>query len=46
MMVYDKPAVRHREYRKVQDQCKPKDLEGKVLGAPPPDGAFAQWVRS
>jgi NitT/TauT family transport system substrate-binding protein len=21
----------------------PADLEGKVLGAPPPDGAFAQW---
>jgi NitT/TauT family transport system substrate-binding protein len=22
---------------------KPKDLEGKVLGAPAPDGAYAQW---
>ena len=22
---------------------KPKDLEGKVLGAPAADGAFAQW---
>lgn len=23
--------------------AKPKDLEGRVLGAPAPDGAFAQW---
>jgi NitT/TauT family transport system substrate-binding protein len=41
-MVYNKPAfsVVGRKSRGVN---KPKDLEGKVLGAPPPDGAWAQW---
>ncbi|NNU79163.1 ABC transporter substrate-binding protein [Halovulum dunhuangense] len=42
MMVYDKPAfsVVGRVSRGVTE---PKDLEGKVLGAPPPDGAWAQF---
>jgi len=29
--------------RKSQGVSKPKDLEGKILGAPAPDGAYAQW---
>ena len=42
MMVYDKPpfAIVGRKSRGVE---KPKDLEGAVLGAPPPDGAWAQF---
>ena len=42
MMVYDKPpfAVVGRKSRGVEA---PKDLEGRVLGAPPPDGAWAQF---
>ncbi len=42
MMVYDKPpfAVVGRESLGVSA---PSDLEGKVLGAPPPDGAWAQF---
>lgn len=42
MMIYDKPpfAVVGRASQGVS---KPKDLEGKVLGAPPPDGAWAQF---
>lgn len=42
MMVYDKPpfAVVGRKSLGV---AAPKDLEGKVLGAPPPDGAWAQF---
>ena len=42
MMVYDKPpfAVVGRKSLGVSG---PKDLEGKVLGAPPPDGAWAQF---
>lgn len=42
MMVYDKPpfAVVGRKSLGVTG---PKDLEGKVLGAPPPDGAWAQF---
>jgi NitT/TauT family transport system substrate-binding protein len=41
-MVYDKPpfAVVGRVSRGVSG---PADLEGKVLGAPPPDGAWAQF---
>jgi NitT/TauT family transport system substrate-binding protein len=41
-MVYNKPpfAIVGRKSRGV---VKPKDLEGKKLGAPAPDGAFAQW---
>lgn len=42
MMVYDKPpfAVVGRKSLGINT---PKDLEGKVLGAPPPDGAWAQF---
>ena len=42
MMVYDKPpfAVIGRKSLGVSA---PADLEGKVLGAPPPDGAWAQF---
>ena len=42
MMVYDKPpfAVVGRKSKGVST---PKDLEGKRLGAPPPDGAWAQF---
>ena len=42
MMIYDKPpfAVVGRASQGVS---KPKDLEGRILGAPPPDGAWAQF---
>lgn len=42
MMIYDKPpfAVVGRKSLGVSE---PKDLEGKILGAPPPDGAWAQF---
>jgi NitT/TauT family transport system substrate-binding protein len=42
MMIYDKPpfAIVGRKSLGMET---PVDLEGKVLGAPPPDGAFAQW---
>ena len=42
MMVYDKPpfAVIGRKSKGVSG---PGDLEGSVLGAPPPDGAWAQF---
>lgn len=41
-MVYNKPpfAIVGRKSRGV---IKPKDLEGKKLGAPAADGAYAQW---
>jgi len=41
-MVYDKPAfaIIGRASLGVSE---PKDLEGKTLGAPAPDGAYAQW---
>src|SRR6188508_581896 len=41
-VVYNKPpfAVVGRKSRSVNA---PKDLEGKKLGAPPQDGAYAQW---
>jgi len=43
MMVYEKPvfAVVGRKSLGVTED--PKSLEGKKLGAPPPDGACAQW---
>jgi NitT/TauT family transport system substrate-binding protein len=43
MMVYERPtfAVVGRKSLGVSED--PKSLEGKKLGAPPPDGAFAQW---
>ena len=42
MMVYDKPpfAVVGRKSLGIEA---PADLEGRVLGAPPPDGAWAQF---
>jgi len=42
MMVYDKPpfAIAGRKSLGVSE---PKDLEGRILGAPPPDGAWAQF---
>jgi len=42
MMVYDRPPFAIVSLAKTRID-KPKDLEGKVLGAPAPDGAFAQW---
>ena len=42
MMVYDTPAFSIVSLKK-NGITKPKDLEGKVLGAPAPDGAYAQW---
>ncbi|MFZ2101208.1 MAG: ABC transporter substrate-binding protein [Oricola sp.] len=42
MMIYDKPAFAVVG-RKSLGINGPKDLEGKVLGAPPPDGAWAQF---
>ena len=42
-IVYDKPpfAVIGRRSQGITED--PKSLEGKTLGAPPPDAAFAQW---
>ena len=42
MMVYDKPPFAIVG-RKSQGVSGPKDLEGRILGAPPPDGAWAQF---
>ena len=42
MMIYDKPPFAVVG-RKSQGVMEPKDLEGRVLGAPPPDGAWAQF---
>jgi NitT/TauT family transport system substrate-binding protein len=41
-MVYNKPAFSIVSL-KSRGVTKPKDLEGKKLGAPAPDGAYAQW---
>ena len=41
-MVYNKPPF-SIVGRKSRGVAAPKDLEGKKLGAPPPDGAYAQW---
>jgi NitT/TauT family transport system substrate-binding protein len=41
-MVYNKPPF-SIVARKSRGVTTPKDLEGKKLGAPPPDGAYAQW---
>jgi NitT/TauT family transport system substrate-binding protein len=41
-VVYNKPAF-SIVGRKSRGVLKPKDLEGKKLGAPPADGAYAQW---
>ncbi|MEZ5824921.1 MAG: ABC transporter substrate-binding protein [Geminicoccaceae bacterium] len=44
MVLYDAPAfaIISLEGRGI-DPADPKSLEGKTLGAPPPDSAFAQW---
>jgi NitT/TauT family transport system substrate-binding protein len=42
MMVYDKPPFAIISLKSMGISS-PKDLEGKILGAPAPDGAFAQW---
>jgi NitT/TauT family transport system substrate-binding protein len=42
MMVYDRPPFSIVTVSRTGIN-KPKDLEGKVLGAPAADGAFAQW---
>ncbi len=41
-MIYNTPAF-SIVGRKSLGVTEPKDLEGKTLGAPAPDGAFAQW---
>lgn len=41
-VVYNKPPF-SIVGRKSRGVVKPKDLEGKKLGAPAPDGAYAQW---
>jgi NitT/TauT family transport system substrate-binding protein len=41
-MVYNRPAYAIIG-RKSRGIGKPKDLEGKILGAPSADGAYAQW---
>jgi NitT/TauT family transport system substrate-binding protein len=42
LMVYNKPPFAIAALAKSGIKA-PKDLEGKVLGAPAPDGAVAQW---
>jgi NitT/TauT family transport system substrate-binding protein len=42
LMMYDKPPFAIATTSKT-GITKPKDLEGRILGAPAPDGAFAQW---
>jgi NitT/TauT family transport system substrate-binding protein len=42
LMVYDRPPFAIATTTKTGIK-KPKDLEGRVLGAPAPDGAYAQW---
>ena len=42
LMVYDTPAFSIVSLKN-KGIAKPKDLEGKILGAPAPDGAYAQW---
>lgn len=41
-MIYNTPAFSIVALKK-SGISKPKDLEGKTLGAPAPDGAYAQW---
>ena len=42
-MVYDKPTFALVGRKSLGITEDPSSLEGKTLGAPPPDGAFAQW---
>jgi NitT/TauT family transport system substrate-binding protein len=41
-MIYNAPPFAIISMKKY-GVLKPKDLEGKILGAPAPDGAYAQW---
>ncbi len=41
-MIYNTPAFSIVSLKK-SGIAKPRDLEGKTLGAPAPDGAYAQW---
>lgn len=43
MMVYERPTFAVVGRKSLGVTTDPKSLEGKKLGAPPPDGAFAQW---
>jgi NitT/TauT family transport system substrate-binding protein len=43
MMVYERPTFAVVGRKSLGITGEPKSLEGKKLGAPPPDGAFAQW---
>jgi NitT/TauT family transport system substrate-binding protein len=42
LMVYNNPPFAIISLKK-SGVMKPKDLEGRILGAPAPDGAYAQW---
>ena len=42
LMIYDQPAFAIITLKK-SGIANPKGLEGKILGAPAPDGAYAQW---
>lgn len=42
MMIYDKPPFSVVGRKSLGIEA-PKDLEGRILGAPPPDGAWAQF---
>lgn len=42
-MVYERPTFAIVGRKSLGVTGDPKSLEGKKLGAPPPDGAFAQW---
>jgi NitT/TauT family transport system substrate-binding protein len=44
MMVYEKPVFSIVGRKSLGITEDPKSVEGKKLGAPPPDGAFAQWA--
>src|SRR5690606_24363974 len=43
MMIYDVPTFSVVGRKSLGVTEDPKSLEGKTLGAPPPDGAYAQW---
>ena len=44
MMIYDKPVFALVGRKSLGITEDPSSVEGKTLGAPPPDGAFAQWA--
>ena len=43
MVVYERPPFSIIGRKSLGVTEEPKSVEGKKLGAPPPDGAFAQW---